>query len=91
MEHFLENYIEAVGYFDKSLPYWCDNFLRPADEEFATYLHSKGHNVTYCVLEVFEQVYIPKACDHKRVLETAVVRRELREKGVEDEDLPILL
>ncbi|EME0096508.1 hypothetical protein VXI05_004620 [Vibrio parahaemolyticus] len=91
MQDFLEKYIEAKSFFDRDLPFWCDYFSRPIDSEFADYLSAQGEDVTYCVLEVFDQVYIPRACEQVRVQETAIERRRLREQGVSEEDLPILL
>ncbi|EKO3828764.1 hypothetical protein RB979_003715 [Vibrio alginolyticus] len=91
MQDFLNKYIEAKRFFDKDLPYWCDYFSRPVDEEFADYLREQGQDVTYCVLEVFEQVYIPQACEQSRVQKTALERRKLREQGVSEECLPVLL
>ncbi|HDZ3704178.1 TPA: hypothetical protein RSW58_003187, partial [Vibrio cholerae] len=91
MDDFLEKYIEAMAYFDRGLPYWCNHFFRPIDEEFARYLRSRGCNITYRIFEIFEQVYIPSTCDYHRVEKTANVRVELRNQGVPDELLPILL
>ena len=92
MSKSFETHLEiAESYFNETLPYWCDNFSRPTDSEFADYLKKKGHNIHYRILELFDQVYIPINCDLDQVLATAKERKELRTKGVAENELPILL
>lgn len=81
----------AKPYLESNLPYWCDDFNRPADQEFARYLNENGFSVQYFVLEIFEQVYIPLKCDLDAVIRTGTVRRALKEEGKSEEELPILV
>lgn len=81
----------AIQYFDQGLPYWCDEFNRPADEDFADYIRKNGHKVTYIVLEKFDPVYIPEGCDLNRVQRTALKRVNERENGLSEAQLTVLL
>lgn len=91
MDEFRKHLEIAKPYLDRNLPYWCDDFNRPADQEFARYLNANGFSVQYLILEVFEQVYIPSKCDLDSVKRTGQLRRELKYEGVPDEELPILV
>lgn len=90
-DSFKEHLEIAEVYFCDGLPYWCNDFSRPVDEEFAKYLNVNGYKVDYLILELFDPVYIPQGCDYERVLVTAKERRKLREQGVDENDLPLLL
>ena len=81
----------AKEYLLCGLPYWCDDFSRPTDQEFADYLKSNGISVQYLVLELFEQVYIPPTCNFHRVIATAKIRSDLRREGKDDAELPIYI
>jgi hypothetical protein len=90
-EEFRRHLEIAKQYFESNLPYWCDDFSRPTDQEFATYLKLNGFSVQYLVLEIFEQVYIPSGCDLDSVIRTGKIRRALKEKGTLEAELPILI
>lgn len=81
----------AKKFLAKGLPYWCDDFNRPTDQEFAKYLNANGFPVQYLILEIFEQVYIPSKCNLDSVKRTGVLRRALKEEGKHEDDLPILV
>lgn len=91
IESFIEQQKIAGAYFENGLPYWCDFFSRPNDKEFEKYLKSNGHNVQYLILELFDPVYIPHGCNLSRVEQTAKERAKLRQEGVCENKLPILL
>ena len=78
IESFREQLKIAEAYFENGLPYWCDVFSRPMDEEFEKYLKSNGHNVQYLILELFDSVYIPDGCPLSKVEQTAKERAKLR-------------
>lgn len=81
----------AKTFFVEGLPYWCDIFGRPAAEEFTKYLGENGYKVHNLTFEIFETVYIPENCNYKAVKATAKKRKELREQGIDEDELPILL
>lgn len=91
MDEFRAHFEKAKPYLEQNLPYWCDDFNRPADQEFASYLNANGFSVQYLVLEIFEQVYIPSKCNLDDVKRTGVIRRALRQEGKLEEELPILV
>ncbi|MPQ71046.1 MULTISPECIES: hypothetical protein [unclassified Pseudomonas] len=90
-ETFRQHLVIAKGYFSKKLPYWCSDFSRPTDQQFGEFLRSNGYRVQYLVLELWDQVYIPLDCNFEVVEETARVRARLRDEGVHEDDLPILI
>ncbi len=64
MDELFEEHLEiAKALFAQRLPYWCDVFLRPADQAFNAYLNARGQASTYLVLEGFDPVYVPRGCD----------------------------
>lgn len=91
MEEFRAHLEMAKPYLERNLPYWCDDFSRPADQEFASYLNANGFSVQYLILEIFEQVYIPSKCNLDRVKRTGIIRRALRQEGKREEELPNLV
>lgn len=92
MDESFEEHLElAKALFARRLPYWCDAFLRPADQAFHAFLNAHGHATTYLVLEGFDPVYIPRGCDLDAVRATARARARLREEGAAEGTLPILL
>lgn len=43
MDELFEEHLEiAKALFAQRLPYWCDVFLRPADQAFNAYLNARG-------------------------------------------------
>lgn len=90
-ESFLQHLAIAKGYFARKLPYWCSDFSRPTDEQFGAFLQSNGCRIQYRILEMWDQVYIPMDCDFDLVEETARVRAQLRDEGVHEDDLPLLI
>ncbi|HCG0947350.1 hypothetical protein KUC74_04100 [Pseudomonas aeruginosa] len=94
MDELFEEHLEiAKALFAQRLPYWCDVFLRPADRAFNAYLNARGQASTYLVLEGFDPVYIPRGCDLDAVRATARARARarLREAGLGEDALPVLL
>ncbi|RPY15168.1 hypothetical protein [Pseudomonas aeruginosa] len=92
MDELFEEHLEiAKALFAQRLPYWCDVFLRPADRAFNAYLNARGRASTYLVLEGFDPVYIPRGCDLDAVRATARARARLREAGLGEDALPVLL
>lgn len=50
MDELFEEHLEiANALFAQRLPYWCDVFLRPADQAFNAYLNARGQASTYLV------------------------------------------
>lgn len=92
MDELFEEHLEiAKALFAQRLPYWCDVFLRPADQAFNAYLNARGQASTYLVLEGFDPVYVPRGCDLDAVRATARARARLREAGLGEDALPVLL
>ncbi|WP_426234580.1 hypothetical protein [Pseudomonas sp. TWP3-2] len=90
-ESFHHHLVIARGYFARKLPYWCSDFSRPTDQQFGAFLQSNGCRIQYRILEMWDQVYIPLDCDFDLVEETARVRARLRDEGVREDDLPLLI
>ncbi|PTQ74156.1 hypothetical protein [Pseudomonas sp. GV071] len=88
---FDEHLTLAEACFAQNLPYWCSDFSRPTDREFAALLKGRGHSLQYLVLEMWDQVYIPASCDLNAVKATAKVRATLRSEGIAEELLPLLV
>ncbi|MGC3736425.1 hypothetical protein [Pseudomonas aeruginosa] len=86
MDELFEEHLEiAKALFAQRLPYWCDVFLRPADRAFNAYLNARGQASTYLALEGFDPVYLDA------VRATARARARLREAGLGEDALPVLL
>ncbi len=67
------------------------SFCARTDRAFNAYLNARGQASTYLVLEGFDPVYIPRGCDLDAVRATARARARLREAGLGEDALPVLL
>lgn len=86
---FAEKLEEARGYIDRGEPFWCEDFSRPTDQEFAKYLRENGMDILYLYcLESWEGVYAPKIYLPQELRAISCRRSELREAGVPEHDLP---
>lgn len=80
---------EARDYISRGEPFWCEDFSRPKDQEFAEYLRKNGLNISYLYcMESWEGVYFPRSFNYQELQEISRKRAELREAGVSESDLP---
>ncbi|MBL3559156.1 MULTISPECIES: hypothetical protein [Marinobacter] len=80
---------EAKGYISRGEPFWCEDFSRPKDQEFAEYLRKNGLDISYLYcMESWEGVYFPRNFNYQELQEISRKRAELREAGVSESDLP---
>ncbi len=92
MDELFEEHLEiAKALFAQRLPYWCDVFLRPADQAFNAYLNARGQASTYLVLEGFDPVYIPRGCGARRRARDRQGQGSIEEAGLGEDALPVLL
>ena len=90
MDELFEEHLEiAKALFAQRLPYWCDVFLRPADQAFNAYLNARGQASTWCSKASIRSMFLAAAT--RRRARDRQGQGSIEEAGLGEDALPVLL
>lgn len=87
-DSFEEKFLEAKLILDAGQPFWINDFLRPAGQDFATYLRDRGYAISHLNFSG-EDVYAPLSYSPGELETIGRRRSDLRDAGESDDLLPI--